>query len=84
MTRPISVRALARKMGLSEKTIRRFIREGAPHIPVGRSIFLREEKFEAWFLGRETTQYKPAPYKSSAADKAAEIAAAEDVAEGAS
>lgn len=53
-TKLLSVRQLAKELGLSERTVwNLYRREGCPHFRIGRTVRFNRDKVMAWLETRE-------------------------------
>jgi hypothetical protein len=46
--------ALARELGITERTLMTYVQQGLPVVRVGGLVYFRAESVRAWFAERET------------------------------
>ena len=48
--------ALARELGITERTVMKYVERGLPFVRVGGLVYFRAESARAWFAKRETAR----------------------------
>ena len=43
---------------ITEKSLRRFLQEGLPHVHIGGTIYLQRDWYDDWILEQKTTEFK--------------------------